>query len=300
MELRQLEYFVAVAEERSFSRGAERAHVVQSAVSAAVAKLERELDIRLLERSRHRVMLTPAGSAFLAEARGTLAAARRARNSVAPYREQLAGTVDLGTLMSSGALDLPAALGTFHAEHPLVAVRLQQSVAGTTGHLAAVAEGALDLALVAATRAPAQIALRPVSSEALVMLCPPDHPLGRHSEVQLVDLAEETFVRFAAGWGIRRQTDEAFSLAGLSPYAPYEVADYDTAAGLVRNRLGISLMPATPARRYPDLLAIPVTPEITWTLRLASNAQLPMAPAAVALARTILEAAGTVTAVDDD
>ncbi|MEV6737152.1 LysR family transcriptional regulator [Streptomyces sp. NPDC051104] len=290
MELRQLEYFVAVAEECSFSRGAERAHVVQSAVSTAVAKLERELDIQLFDRARYRVTLTPAGAAFLAEARSTLAAARRAKNSVGQYREQLCGRVDLGTLMSSGPLDLPAALGSFHAQYPLVSIRLHQSVAGTAGHLAAVADGSLDLALVAATKAPAQVTLRPIARESLVLLCRPDHRLGARSEIHMADLAEETVVRFAAGWGIRRQTDEAFAVAGIAPEAPYEMADYDTAAGLVRNRLGITLMPATPAGRYPDLRAIPVTPAITWTLALATTSQLPVPAAAVAMADTLLKA----------
>ncbi|MFB7493761.1 LysR family transcriptional regulator [Streptomyces sp. NPDC056161] len=289
MELRQLEYFVAVAEERSFSRGAERVHVVQSAVSTAVAKLERELDIQLLDRSRYRIALTPAGARFLTEARGTLAAARRAKNSVDQFREHLSGSVDLGTLMSSGPLDLPAALGRFHTEYPLVSIRLHQSVAGTAGHLAAIADGSLDLALVAATTAPPQIALRPVAREPLVLLCRPDQRLGSRSQVQVSDLAGETVVRFAAGWGIRRQTDDAFTTAGTDVDAPYEVADYDTAAGLVRNRLGVTLMPATAAGNYPDLRTIPVTPTITWTLALATQAQFPATPAATAMAGTLLE-----------
>ncbi|WP_329047446.1 LysR family transcriptional regulator [Amycolatopsis sp. NBC_01488] len=290
MDLRQLEYFVAVAEERSFSRGAHRAHVVQSAVSTAVAKLERELDIRLLDRAAYPVTLTSAGAAFLAEARGTLAAARRARNSVAPFREQLSGSVDLGILMSSGPLDLPASLGRFHARYPLVSVRLRQSVAGTAGHLEAVAGGALDLALVAATTPPASVTLRTIAREPLVLLCRPEHRLGTRGQVQVSDLAGETVVRFAAGWGIRRQADEAFAAAGISPDTPYEVADYDTAAGLVRNRLGVALLPETPAARYPDLRAVPITPASTWTLALAAPARWVMSAAATALADDLLEA----------
>ena len=299
MDLRQLEYLVAVAEERGFSRGAERAHVVQSAVSAAVARLERELDISLLDRTAYPVALTPAGAAFLVEARGTLAAARRARSSVEPYREQLSGRVDLGILMSAGPLDLSEALGRFHARYPLVAVRLRQSVAGTAGHLAAVADGDLDLALVAATRAPAAVTLRTIAREPIVVLCRPEHRFARRTTrgghagaagpVSIAELAGETVVRFAAGWGSRRQVDEAFDEAGIAPDSPYEVADYDTAAGLVRHRLGITLMPATPAARYPDLSALPVAPALTWTLALASAAQPPPSPAAQALADALLQ-----------
>jgi DNA-binding transcriptional LysR family regulator len=289
VELRQLEYFIAVAEERSFSRGAERVHVVQSAVSTAVAKLEHELDIQLLDRSRRQIALTPAGAAFLAEARSTLDAARRAKDSVASYREQLSGSIDLGILMSSGPLDLPAALGRFHARSPMVSVRLRQSIAGTAGHLAAVADGSLDLALVAATTAQANVALQPIAREPMVVLCGPDHRFSVRSQVRVADLAEETVVLFAAGWGTRRQTDEAFAAAGIAPDAPYEVADYDTAAGLVRNQLGITLMPATPAGHYPDLHAATLTPTMTWSLALATSVHPPLSPAAAAMADTILE-----------
>lgn len=288
MELRQLEYFVAVAEERGFSRGAERVHVVQSAVSTAVAKLERELDIQLFDRSHNPIAVTPAGAAFLAEARATLAAVRRARNAVAPYRDQLSGSVDLGTLMSSGPLDLPAALGHFHARYPLVSVRLRQSIAGSAGHLTAVADGSLDLALVAATRAPADVTLRPIAREPMVLLCHPDHRLAGLDQVHVSELAGQTLVRFAAGWGVRRQTDEALAAAGIAPDAPYEVADYDTASGLVRNRLGVALMPTTPANRYPDLHTTLVTPAITWVLALATSARSPTSPAAEAMADTLL------------
>src|SRR5271170_2207931 len=107
MEMRQLEYFVAVADELSFSRGAAQVHVVQSAVSTAVAKLERELGIDLIDRSKLRITLTAAGATFLTEARATLNAARRARESVTEFRGQLSGTVDIGTLHTTGLIDLP-------------------------------------------------------------------------------------------------------------------------------------------------------------------------------------------------
>jgi DNA-binding transcriptional LysR family regulator len=289
VELRQLEYFVAVAEECSFSRGAERVHVVQSAVSTAIAKLERELEVLLLDRSRYPVKLTAAGEVFLAEARRTLAAARRTKGSISHFRGQLSGSVDLGTLLSSGPLDLPGALGRFHARYPLVSVRLRQSVAGTTGHLAALADGTLDLALVAAGAVPQGVTLRTIAREPLVLLCWPGHRLASRQSVHLTELAREAIVSFAAGWGIRRRTDEAMEAAGIAPNTPYEVADYDTAAGLVRNHLGLTLMPFSPAGRYTDLRSVAVTPVITWTLGLAESVHASTSPAATALADALLE-----------
>jgi len=289
MELRQLEYYVAVAEELSFSRGARRVHVVQSAVSTAVAKLERELGIVLVDRSKPRVGLTPAGATFLAEARATLTAARRAKDSVVGFHGQLSGSVDVGTMMSSGPIDLPEALGRFHRAHPLVSVRLRQNVSGSAGHLAAIAEGSLDIALVAAPNtAPASgVRLRVLAEEPLVFLCWPDHHLAGRNPVALTQLAGEVFVRFASGWGIRHRVDHALAGAGVDPVSPYEVADYATAAGLVHHRLGTTLIPMTAAAQFPELRTIPVTPATTWQLCLATAAGRRLSPAAAALADTL-------------
>jgi DNA-binding transcriptional LysR family regulator len=289
MEFRQLEYYVAVAEELSFSRGARRVHVVQSAVSTAVAKLERELGIVLVDRSKPRVGLTPAGTAFLSEARATLTAARRAKDSVVRFHGQLSGSVDVGTMMSTDPIDLPEALGRFHRAHPLVSVRLRQNVSGSSGHLAAIADGSLDIALVAAPNSPpaSGVRLRVLAEEPLVFLCWPDHHLAGRVPVALKELAGEVFVRFASGWGIRHRVDRALADAGIDPVSPYEVADYVTAAGLVHHRLGTTLMPRSTAARFPDLRAIPVTPATMFQLCLATAAGRRLSPAAVALADTL-------------
>jgi DNA-binding transcriptional LysR family regulator len=294
MELRQLEYFAAVADELSFSRGARRVHVVQSAISTAVAKLERELNIVLLDRSKPRVGLTPAGAAFLVEARATLSAARRAKESVAGFHGQLSGTVDVGTMMSSGPIDLPEALGRFHRTHPLVSVRLRQNVSGSAGHLAAIADGSLDIAMVTAPDRPvSRVTLRLLAEEPLVFLCWPDHHLAGRDPVRLTQLASEVFIRFASGWGIRHLVDRALADAGIAPVAPYEVADYATAAGLVHHRLGTTLLPRTAAARFPELRAVPVTPPPTWQLALATAAGRRLSPAASALADTLAGAVPT-------
>ena len=113
MELRHLEYFVAVAEELSFTRASGRLHVVQSGVSSAIRALEHELDVVLFDRDRHRVALTDAGRVLLPEARATLAAAQAARDAIHEARAGLRGTLTIGTMQSTGRLDLPVLLGQF-------------------------------------------------------------------------------------------------------------------------------------------------------------------------------------------
>ena len=161
VELRHLEYFVAVAAdstytspvaaELNFSRAAQRIHVVQSALSASVGNLEKELGVELFDRSKRQITLTAAGEVFLEHAREVIHTAHRARTSVDAFRDQLSGTVTLGTLMSWGTLDLPAALEEFRLSNPLITVRLRQSLTGSAGHLTAIADGQMDLALVSIT-----------------------------------------------------------------------------------------------------------------------------------------------------
>jgi DNA-binding transcriptional LysR family regulator len=119
VELRQLEHFVAAAEERHFTRAARRLHIVQSGLSASIRALERELDAALFVRSTRRVELTPAGRALLPEARRTLAAAAASAEAVAAVQGLLRGTLAVGTMqILPPAVDLVAVLGRFHAEHP--------------------------------------------------------------------------------------------------------------------------------------------------------------------------------------
>ena len=120
--------FVAVAEEGSFTRAADRLHVVQSAVSAGVRNLERELGARLFDRSTHKVALSDAGRALLPEARATLSAAAAARDAVDAVRGGVRGTIILGTMQAQGmrAIDVAELLAEFRYEHPGVEVHIRQ------------------------------------------------------------------------------------------------------------------------------------------------------------------------------
>ncbi|MFZ1161411.1 LysR family transcriptional regulator [Mycobacterium sp.] len=271
MELRHLEYFVAVAAELNFSRAAQRIHVVQSALSASVGKLEKELGVELFDRSKRQIALTGAGETFLVHAREVLHTAHRARSSVDAFRDQLAGTVTLGTLMSWGTLNLPAALEEFRGANPMVTVRLRQSVTGSAGHLTAIADGQMDLALVSITSPGSQlVALRELMREPMLFVCDASHPLASRRKVELADLAGQDFIQFPPGWGIRQRLDKGFAAAGVQPVSAYEVADYAITAELIRHRLATTILPASVAGRFPDLNTIPLRPTMTWTLSIAS------------------------------
>lgn len=288
MELRQLEYFVAVATELNFSRAAQRIHVVQSALSASVGKLEKELGVELFDRSKRQIALTAPGETFLEHARGVINTVQTARSSVEGYRDQLTGTVTLGTLMSWGTLNLAAALEEFRRVNPLVTVCLRQSLTGSAGHLDAIANGQMDLALVSIPSSPSPlVVLQRLTQEPMVLVCESSHALAHRRRVRLVDLDGQDFINFPLGWGIRQRLDANFAASGIRPNGAYEVADYAIAAELIRYRLATTVLPISAANRFPDLCTVPLNPPLTWTLSLASAAPETVSRATKALVETI-------------
>nr|WP_084752511.1 LysR family transcriptional regulator [Micromonospora avicenniae] len=142
-----MEYFLAVAAEQSFTRAANRLHVVQSAVSAAISALERELDAVLFERNARRVVLTAAGEVLAPKARATLDTARAARDAVQQVGKELGGTIALGCLSGVGGIDFAGLLGEFHARHPLVRLWLRTAESdGSAGLARSLTVGELDVA----------------------------------------------------------------------------------------------------------------------------------------------------------
>ena len=173
MELRQLRYFVAVAEELHFGRAAQRLNIVQPAVSQQLSRLERELGVRLLERSPRRVALTSDGIRVLAEARAALAAVDRVTALAGELAAGRAGTVRLGTGPGMGER-VARGIAMLRASTPDLDVMLVEGTA--TEHSAAIRDGTLDLALVRG--APVEPGVRAVQlwREPLVAILPAAHP----------------------------------------------------------------------------------------------------------------------------
>lgn len=243
VELRQLEHFIAVAEELSFTRAARRLHVVQSGVSAAIRSLERELGCALFERTSQRVRLTGAGAALLPEARATLHAAEAARDAVRAAQDTLRGTVNVGAMASVEVVDLPALLGQLHARHPAIDVRPRLATTGSEGLAHALLSGDLDVAFLSLPeRKPAGIDARELATVPLVLVVNAAHPLAQRRELTLADLAEEPFVDFPPGYGNREVVDRAVRGGGhRTPGGP----------GSARHRHGGDPRPARSGHRLP-------------------------------------------------
>jgi DNA-binding transcriptional LysR family regulator len=272
MELRHLEYFVAVAEERSFTAAATRLHVVQSAVSAGVKALERELAARLLDRTPRRVDLTDAGAALLPKAQAALDAARDARDVVAEVRGGLRGTVRVGTMTSVGLLDVPGILGEFHRRHPGVLLRLTAAPSGSKGLVDALIERRLDLAFVSLPgQPPPQVQLTELARTPMVLVLPVDHPLAARAQVSITDLADLDFIDSPIGYGNRSVADRAFEAAGVRRRVSIEITDVATATTFVRQGLGIALLPRFAIGADDEVVTLPVAgADLEWPLSLAA------------------------------
>lgn len=278
MNLHHLEYFVAVAHERSFTRAAQRLHIVQSAVSAAVRSLERELGAELFERSSQRVALTGAGAALLPKAVATLEAAREARDAVADSSGHLNGTLRMGGMPLAGLLDLPLLLGDFHIAHPDVTLRLKASSAGSAGLVQALLAGELDLALVSlGERVPAGLTVRTLCSVPMALVVPLGHRLAGQAQARLADVAEDDFIDAPTGYGNRDLADRAFTAAGVGRRVALEATDVAAVTGFVRQGLGVAYLPQFLAAADPDAIAVvPVAGRpVTWSLSLAVPARRP-------------------------
>jgi len=174
MELRQLRYFVALAEELHFGRAAARQHIVQSALSQQLSRLERELKVLLLERSTHHVQLTPAGSALLVEARQILAHVERAANTT-QQAARLSPTLRVGTV-DPGYDSMPQILRRLQQRYPELEIHLVE--AGVPQQYELLADGRLDVGFGRASLAPAHVDFDVVRLDPLGVLVACDHRLA--------------------------------------------------------------------------------------------------------------------------
>jgi DNA-binding transcriptional LysR family regulator len=243
MELRHLQYFLAVADTASFTQAAKELHVVQSGVSATIKALEREFGSALFVRSLGGVRLTPAGEELRPHARATIDAARATKDAMDALHGTVRGTVTVGTLTSITVVDLPAILGKLRTRHPDVSVQLRTATTGSAGLLKQLREGELDIAFLVFTDAPPpDLYARCVATVPLVLVVPVDHPFAARDVVSLGELAGMSFIDGPRGFGNRTIVDEAFTAAGLERTIALEVADVGSAAAYVRHGLGIGFL----------------------------------------------------------
>ena len=253
-----MRYAVAIAEEQSFTRAAERCFVVQSALSRQIKSLESELGVRLFARTSRKVEATPAGEAFVEQARLCLRAAERAKVAAAAAHGDIRGALTIGVIPTVTAVDVAAVLGAFRRGYPEVGVHVRTG--GSDEFLRRIAAGELDVGFLGLAEGvtPRGVQTRELSQERLVAVLSEGHRLAGRRRLRLEDLAGETFVDFPEGSSGREQSDLAFDRARLRREVSFEVNTADLLTGLVRQGLGAALVAPSVAREAPGCVCIPV------------------------------------------
>ncbi|XVQ10732.1 LysR family transcriptional regulator [Spirillospora sp. CA-255316] len=242
MEFRHLAGFVAVAEELHFGRAAARLHIAQPPLSQQIRQLEHELGVQLFERSTRSVRLTSAGQAFLEPARRVLADLDVARRAAQAGGRGEVGRVTIGFAGASSHETLPVLTKAVRARHPGIELVLRgQTYSGEA--VTKVADGDHDLGFVRLPVHREGVVVRLIEREFLVAALPAEHPLARHHEIRLPDLAAEPFVTFPGtrGSAVRDALVHACVAAGFQPRIVQEAPDSYTILALVGAGVGVTL-----------------------------------------------------------
>lgn len=242
--LRQLEYFVTVADLGSVARAAERLNVSQPSVSAALAKLEDQLGVQLLVRHHAQgVSLTPAGRRQLAAARNLLSHGEELQRQAEAEGGAIAGTLHIGAFVTLAAAFMPGIIAGFRATYPAVTLGLAE---GTQDDLVrGLRQGDLDLALIYSVEVPDDLELTPLAAFAPYVLLPAKHPLARSKSVALADLAGEPLILLDVPPS-RTYFLGLLRTAGIEPEIAFSSPSLELVRGLVGRGLGYSLLVTRP------------------------------------------------------
>ncbi|MCW2741329.1 MAG: Transcriptional regulator, LysR-family [Blastococcus sp.] len=289
MELRQLEYFLAVVEEGSFTRAAARVYMVQSSLSASLLSLERELGTELFTRGHRGAELTDAGRAFLGPARAALREIDRARDAVAEVEGLLRGSVRVAIVPLPRELDMSQTISEFRAEHP--GVELLVVTSGTQGAVQLVAEGEADFAIAPLPpQAGRTLRFQTLYSTPLVAICPPGHRLSGARDLDPRELMDEPVIDLARGWWSRALFDRLLEERGLHREVRLEVTDWHSVLTMVQDGVGVAYGPEAciDLETFDRIDVVPLAGAPSWELGVVTRDDGPCGAAGRAFLATYL------------
>jgi LysR family transcriptional activator of glutamate synthase operon len=294
MELRQLRYLVALAEERNFTRAAEHEHVAQPALSQQIRRLEEEVGLALVERTTRRASLTDAGELLVVRARRVLAELEAADTELQALRGLTTGHVTIGAMHTMGPIDLSLVLALFNQLHPDVELTVREASSEELAQMLRVDE--LDLAFLSVTERIEShgLGLQQLVSEELVVLLPLDHRLAGRRQVQMAELAQERFISYRQGARLRELLEGAGRHAGFEPRVTLESNESQRIRRLVARGLGVAILPRSDVEGYEHevVMAFLTDPVLSRDITLAWREGRRHAPAATEFLRLARETFG--------
>ena len=260
MELRQLRYFLVVADELHFGRAADRLHITQPPLTVAIRRLERELGIQLFDRTTRRVSLTPGGESFKRRVQDALAELDDAAGDVASVSAGLSGRIRVGFVSSASYTAIPEALRSFREQRPRVELVLRPLTSGE--QIEQLLDGDLDVGLLRDPGQVPELAMQLVSTEDLVAVLPEAHPLAKNSEIRPEELSGEPMILFPYRLmpGFVARVLQLFDGLQAPPRVTQQAIHQETVLGLVAAGIGASILPESVRRfQMPGVVTRPIT-----------------------------------------
>jgi LysR family transcriptional regulator, transcription activator of glutamate synthase operon len=247
MELRQLRYLVALAEERHFTRAAAREHIAQPALSQQIRRLEDEVGLALVDRTTRQVAVTQAGQLLVARARRILAEVDAADAELQRLRGVESGRVSVGTMHTMGPVDVSLLLAVFHYRHPAVELTVREQSSEELAEM--LRDDVLDLAFLSVTERMEShgLGLQQLVSEELVVVLPCEHGLATRRRIRMAELEDEEFISFRPGARLRELLEGAAGQAGFVPRIKLESNESERIRRLVARGMGVAILPRSDA-----------------------------------------------------
>ncbi len=262
MEIHQLRYFIAVAEEGSFSRAAAKVRVAQPSLSQQIRKLETEVGQPLFDRLPRSVVLTEAGRCLIDYARQILASIGDARRCVDELKDTIAGKLAVGAIPTIAPYVLPELVVTFQKHYPHVTLEIVEDV--TEGITRRIDAGELDVAIASTCRPSPTLQRESVGSEPLLALVPEEHPLAKKSLIEFDDLKSQRFLLLHEMHCLSQQVNHLLAARRLRPQIALAGSQLSTIANMVAASIGISIVPQMMVKHHatPGCISLPFAPPV--------------------------------------
>lgn len=254
IDLLTLKLFVAVFEEQSLAKAAERERIVPSAISKRIADLEQVLKVELFQRRRTGLLPTPAGHALMHHARMLLRNLSQMESELGEYAQGVRGNIRIYANISALVQYLPEDLSSFLALHPMVKIDLEEATSPVT--IRAVADGLAEIGIYGANVPAPGLTILPYRRDHLIVIVPRDHPLNERKSVRLADVLPFDLVGVQKNSSIDTLVMKAAADLDMPVKLRIRVSGFDAVSRMVQAGLGVALIPDSVAQNYMPTMAI--------------------------------------------
>lgn len=280
MELRQLRYFMEVAEREHVSEAAVHLHVAQSAISRQITNLEKELGVNLFEREGRNIKLSQIGKTFYTHTKLAMQAIEHAKKQIDDFLDPERGIIKIGFPTSLSTHLVPSVISAFKEAHPNIKFHLRQ---GSYHFLIdSVKKGEMGVAFLGPLpKNEPEIASHILFTENILALLPINHPLAERDSLYLSDLKKDDFVSFPNGYILKKMMLDTCKQAGFTPTVSAEGEDLDAIKGLVSAGIGVTLLPESTFHESTPRMTVKIPleiPEVRRTVGIIKPKERTLAP----------------------